>query len=81
MVQYTYNQTDKRREELVNNEIMPYVEGTELEEQAEYRKELEEVRDDWWKLLRSGVYHDAIGKVVDIQTNGRTIAVNVLTEY
>ena len=51
------------------------------EEKQEYRKELYEVKDDFLALCESGVFHDAIGKVVNARANWGRMEVEVETEY
>ena len=49
----------------------------DCEELAEYKREVEEVKNDWAKLVDTGIFHDAIGKVV--KKDGSTVEVE--TEY
>jgi hypothetical protein len=44
-------------------------------------EELNKVKNNWCKLIHSGIYHDAIGKVVDAQFSASLIVVKVETEY
>lgn len=73
--------TDNDMEEVVAD-IMSYIEQTDdLNEKAEYERELEEVKESWAKLVDSGVFHDAIGQVVKKDCYGTILAVEVVTEY
>ena len=75
----TYTDNDK---EEVFDSIKSYIEQTDdLNEKAEYERELEEVKDSWMKLVDSGVFHDAIGQVVKKDCYGTILAVEVVTEY
>jgi hypothetical protein len=66
----------------VLHDIMSYIEQTEdLNEKAEYKRELEEVKDSWEKLTQSGVFHDAIGKVVKSYNIDHYLVVEIETEY
>lgn len=47
------------------------------EEQQCYQNELNEVCGNFYHLTNSGIFHDAIGKVV----NKTNISVDVITEY
>jgi hypothetical protein len=49
----------------------------DCDELAEYKREMEEVKNDWAKLVDTGIFHDAIGKVV--KKDGTTVEVE--TEY
>ena len=49
----------------------------DCDELAEYKREVEEIKNDWAKLVDSGIFHDAIGKVV--KKDGSTVEVE--TEY
>lgn len=63
-------------------EIEEYIEQCPSEEEKqEYRKELYEVKDDFLALCESGVFHDAIGKVVNARENWGRMEVEVETEY
>ena len=51
-------------------------------ERTAYQEELNEVCGDFNNLVESGVFHDAIGKVVNKRvSNGHCLAVEVVTEY
>lgn len=64
--------------ETLREEIQAYMKQMpDCDELAEYKREMEEVKNDWVKLVDSGVFHDAIGKVV--KKNGSTVEVE--TEY
>ena len=47
------------------------------EEQQIYQEELNSVVSDFSRIVESGIFHDAIGKVV----NKTNISVDVITEY
>ena len=73
--------TDNDMEEVIAD-IMSYIEQTEdTNEREEYKRELEEVKGEWSKLVDSGVFHDAIGQVVKKECYGTILAVEVVTEY
>jgi hypothetical protein len=73
--------TDNDMEEVIAD-IMSYIEQTEdTNEKEEYKRELEEVKGEWGKLVDSGVFHDAIGQVVKKDCYGTILAVEVVTEY
>lgn len=73
--------TDNDMEEVIAD-IMSYIEQTEdTNEREEYKRELEEVKGEWGKLVDSGVFHDAIGQVVKKDCYGTILAVEVVTEY
>ena len=73
--------TDNDMEEVIAD-IMSYIEQTEdTNEREEYKRELEEVKGEWSKLVDSGVFHDAIGQVVKKNCYGTILAVEVVTEY
>jgi hypothetical protein len=73
--------TDNNMEEVIAD-IMSYIEQTEdTNEKEEYKRELEEVKGEWGKLVDSGVFHDAIGQVVKKDCYGTILAVEVVTEY
>lgn len=64
--------------ETLREEIQAYMnQMPDCEELAEYKREVEEVKNDWAKLVDSGIFHDAIGKVV--RKDGYTVEVE--TEY
>lgn len=73
--------TDNDMEEVLAD-IESYIEQTEdTNEREEYKRELEEVKGEWNKLVDSGVFHDAIGQVVKKDCYGTILAVEVVTEY
>lgn len=79
MAKTTY--TDNNMKEVLAD-IESYIEQTEdTNEREEYNRELEEVKGEWSKLVDSGVFHDAIGKVVKKDCYGTILAVEVVTEY
>lgn len=54
-----------------------FIDQSSKKEQEPYQTELNEVCGDFYRLTNSGVFHDAIGKVID-----RTVySVVVTTEY
>ena len=64
--------------ETLREEIQAYMnQMPDCDELAEYKRELEEVKNDWSKLVDTGIFHDAIGKVV--KKDGSTVEVE--TEY
>ena len=56
-----------------------YIDQCNKQEQEAYQQELNDVCGDFSKLVESGIFHDAIGKVINISPNA--IAVMVVTEY
>ena len=73
--------TDNDMEEVLAD-IESYIEQTEdTNEREEYKRELEEVKGEWGKLVDSGIFHDAIGQVVKKDCYGTILAVEVVTEY
>lgn len=63
-------------------EINSYIGYTELQEEKEmYLEELREVENDFMKLIHSGVFHDACGKVNGIRSCFDEITLFILTEY
>ena len=64
--------------ETLREDIQAYMnQMPDCDELAEYKREVEEVKNDWEKLVDSGIFHDAIGKVV--KKDGTTVEVE--TEY
>lgn len=64
--------------ETLREEIQAYMnQMPDCDELAEYKREVEEVKNDWAKLVDSGIFHDDIGKVV--KKDGTTVEVE--TEY
>jgi hypothetical protein len=64
--------------ETLREEIQAYMnQMPDCDELAEYKREVEEVKNDWTKLVDTGIFHDAIGKVV--KKDGTTVEVE--TEY
>ena len=80
----TFTEQDK---EAIIAEIESYInQCPSLAERIEYRRELKSVEGCFRSLHNSGVFHDAIGKVVKAYSKhlgGRcgTLAVDVETEY
>jgi hypothetical protein len=77
---HIYSWSEEGKVNLIN-ELKSYIEQSEIGEQIGYMEELNEVKSNWWNLIHSGIYHDAIGKVVDAQFRGSLIIVNVAEEY
>ena len=69
--------------DVIITEIESYInQCPSLVERLEYRTELKSVKDNFSALYNSGVFHDAIGKVVDVYTvKNDILAVEVETEY
>jgi hypothetical protein len=64
--------------ETLREEIQVYMnQMPDCDELADYKREVEEVKNNLAKLVDSGIFHDAIGKVV--KKNGFTVEVE--TEY
>ena len=63
-------------DELVE-QCQDYIDSSNPSEQKIYQDELDKVSKDWSKFIQSGIFHDAIGKVVEVKSN----AVFVVTEY
>ena len=64
--------------ETLREDIQAYMnQMPDCDELAEYKREVEEVKNDWTKLVDTGIFHDAIGKVV--KKDGSTVEVE--TEY
>ena len=79
MEKLTYNKSDK---ETIITDILSYIEQTpDSNERDNYMSELNEVKNNWYMLVASGVFHDAIGKVVNRKFNGAELEVEVITEY
>lgn len=76
MNKYTTNDHKK-----IIDDIRGYIEQTTIEEQKQYIKELNDVKDDFIALVNSGIFHDAIGKVKNIQKVCGKPIVEVVTEY
>ena len=77
--------TEKDKSVIIT-EIESYInQCPSLAERIEYRKELESVKGNFSYLCDSGVFHDAIGKVVDVSGKDMgsygTLVVEVETEY
>lgn len=73
--------TDSERQAVLAD-INAYILQTEnANERACYQQELYEVGDDWVKLVNSGVFHDAIGKVAGIYKCDKGYAVDIITKY
>lgn len=68
--------------ETLREEIQAYMKQMpDCDELAEYKREVEEVENDWAKLVDTGIFHDAIGKVVKKDCYGCCLVVEVETEY
>jgi hypothetical protein len=78
-----FTENDK---DVIVTEIESYInQCPSLAERIEYRKELKSVKGSFRSLYDSGVFHDAIGKVVDVYGKDiggyGTLVVEVETEY
>lgn len=50
-------------------DIKSYIKQTEsVEERVAYTEELEQVQNDFLALVKSGVFHDACGKVLGVRS-------------
>ena len=58
----TYYKTDLAN---IIEECQNYIDQSSKEEQELYQTELNEVCGDFYRLTNSGIFHDAIGKVID----------------
>lgn len=58
-----------------------YIDQSIKQEQEAYQQELNEVCNDFSKLVQSGIFHDAIGKVITTVGDEKCIAVMVVDEY
>ena len=60
-----------------------YIDQSNKQEQEAYQRDLNDVCGDFGKLVESGIFHDAIGKVVNTyrDNNGNLLTVEVATEY
>jgi hypothetical protein len=68
---YTSNDMD-----LILSDIQSYIEQTSDEnERIQYTNELNETKNNWNKLIETGVFHDAIGKVVNKKSNEVEVAI------
>lgn len=68
-----YNISDK---ETIIAEILSYIEQTSDEnERIQYTKELNDTKDNWDSLIESGIFHDAIGKVINKKSNEVEVAI------
>ena len=68
---YTSNDMD-----LILSDIQSYFEQTSDEnERIQYTNDLYETKNDWNKLIETGVFHDAIGKVVNKKSNEVEVAI------
>ena len=68
---YTSNDMD-----LILSDIQSYIEQTSDEnERIQYTNELNETKDNWDSLIESGIFHDAIGKVVNKKSNEVEVAI------
>ena len=74
-MKHTFTDSDLEK---LREEIQAYMnQMPDCDELAEYKREVEEIKNDWAKLVDSGIFHDAIGKVV--KKDGTTVEVE--TEY
>ena len=60
-----------------------YIDQSNKQEQEAYQRDLNDVCGDFSKLVESGIFHDAIGKVVNTyrDNNGNLLTIEVATEY
>lgn len=65
----------------IMEDINSYIDQSNECERQIYKEELERVKDDFIALAHSGVFHDAIGKLVNVSENGERIELEVETEY
>ena len=61
--------------------IEDYISQCDAIEQEAYRVELNAVRYDFYKLVESGVFHDAIGKTLNVREIWGNPTAEVETEY
>ena len=67
--------------EIVEN-ITDYVQQTDsAEEREQYTEELAQVKDNFLNLVESGVFHDAMGKTINVFENFGQLVAEVETEY
>ena len=63
-------------------DIKSYIKQTEsVEERVAYAEELERVKHDFLALVKSGVFHDACGKVLGIRSCFGRYEVIITIEY
>ena len=63
-------------------ECQDYIDQCDKSERTAYQEELLQLCGDFNHLVESGIFHDAIGKVVNKRSiNGHCFAVEVVTEY
>ena len=68
-----YNISDK---ETIIADILSYIEQTEdRNERNQYTNELNETKDNWDSLIETGIFHDAIGKVINKKSNEVEVAI------
>lgn len=78
-MRFEYTPTDHKR---LIEDINDYINQTESAvEREQYRKELNEVKDNFITLANSGVFHDAIGEVINIREVWGEPLIEVITEY
>ena len=62
--------------DLILSDIQSYIEQTSDEnERIQYTNELNETKNNWDSLIESGIFHDAIGKVVNKKSNEVEVAI------
>lgn len=67
--------------EIVEN-ITDYIQQTDsAEEREQYTEELAQVKDNFLNLVESGVFHDAMGKTINVFENFGQLVAEVETEY
>ena len=68
-----YNISDK---ETIIADILSYIEQTEdSNDRNKYTNELNEPKDNWDSLIETGIFHDAIGKVINKKSNEVEVAI------
>lgn len=66
----------------INDSIRDYIDQNENAEQNEqYCAELAKVENDFCALVESGVFHDAMGKTLNVFENYGQLCAEVETEY
>ena len=59
-----------------------YIEECESQEERQaYQEELERVKDDFYQLVESGVFHDSHGKLVKVFEDEGQACAEVILEY
>lgn len=58
-----------------------YIDQSGQEERKAYQEELDRVKDNFYQLVESGVFHDACGKTLNVFELGGRACAEVVTEY